>query len=159
MFSSALRKASALAILLMVLGQAGHLTAEPLFSFGELRQLQTLPEQAKTRTLDGEEFLLYQNMEFYAFTAFESLLAANNAAMALGGPPLFCAPEGTFGFRDGADIAALLADLTDRLLALIVEVGADPEHYDRRPASEALLFALRAAFPCDEGIETASAAP
>lgn len=156
---SALRISLLWIFLLVIAGQPERAEAESLFSFGEMRELQTLPEQAKARSLDEEEFLLYQNMEFYAFTAFEALLAANNAAMALGGPPLFCAPEGTFAFQDGADIAALLADLTQSLLALIAEVGAEEAHYDDRPASEALLFALRAAFPCDGELETASATP
>lgn len=146
-----------LALALLVLGQAAGHASEPLFSFGEMRQLQTLPDQTKERVLGEEELLLYQNMEFYSFTAFEALLAANNAALALGGPPLFCAPAGTFAFHDGADIAALLAELTENLLALIAEVGAREDHYDRRPASETLLFALRATFPCDGPIETISA--
>ncbi|MDX1541076.1 MAG: hypothetical protein R3349_06695 [Geminicoccaceae bacterium] len=157
---SAIRKAVILVVVLVASGQMVPAFAEPLFSFGEMRELQTLPDQAGSRSLAEDELILYQNMEFYAFTTFEALLAANNAVMAVGAPPLFCAPEGTFRFRDGADIAVLLAELTDGLLSLVKEVGATEEHYDQRPASEALLFALRAVFPCDDvEIETVSATP
>ena len=91
-------------------------------------------------------------MEFYSFTVFESLVAANNATQSLHGKPLFCAPVGTFGFREDADIAALQAALVDELLNLIKAAGADPDHYDDRPASEVLLMALRAAYPCGDQI-------
>ncbi len=57
--------------------------------------------------------ILYQNFEFYAYTVFESLQAANDAALLIHREPLFCAPEATFHFRKDGDIARL-AELRHR---------------------------------------------
>lgn len=132
---------------------AGAASADnALFTFGEMRQLQALPQVAASRALTAEEANLYQNMEFYSFTVFESLVAANNATQSLHGKPLFCAPADTFGFHEDADIAALQAVLVDALLDLVKAAGAEPDRYDDRPASEVLLMALRAAYPCGDQI-------
>lgn len=133
---------------------SGAFADNALFSFGEMRQLQRLP--AAERPLSAREASLYQNMEFYTFTVLETLLAANNAALALQRMPLFCAPEGTFRFRNDGDIALLADRLTAEILELTGAIGADDDHYDDRPASEALLMALRAAFPCSHDIVEAS---
>lgn len=140
--------------LLLPGGSSAH-ADQALFSFGEMRELQRLP--AAGGTMSAQELNLYRNMEFYAFTVFETLLAANNAALALQRTPLFCAPEGTFRFAGDGDIAALAGRLTAKLVDMIDAIGAD-HLYDDRPASEALLMALRATFPCDGEIETVSAA-
>jgi hypothetical protein len=132
----------------------GAFADSALFSFGEMRQLQQLP--ADGRPLSTQEAILHQNMQFYAFTVFETLLAANNAAYALQRTPLFCAPEGTFRFKEDGDIARLTHRLTAEILETTGAVGADDDHYDDRPASEALLLALRAAFPCSQDVASAS---
>lgn len=130
-----------------------------LFTFGEMRKLQELPLEAKRREISDQELLLYQNMEFYLYTVFESLLAANNAARTLHDEPLFCAPATAFRFRDEADITGLGAFVVEELLELTKEVGTTPERYHDRPASEVILLALRAGFPCEHGSVTASIAP
>lgn len=130
---------------------------DALFSFGEMRELQRLPAESARRTVTDDEVVLYQNMHFYTFTVIEALLAANHTAVTLGGPPLFCAPSAAFRFEDEGDIALLLDRLTGTLLGLITRIGGGEDHYDDRPASEALLLALRAAHPCGVGLETASA--
>lgn len=144
---------------------AGGLTATPvradnaLFTFGEMRQLQDLQPESATREVAGEELVLYRNMEFYLYTVFESLLAANNAALALHEKPLFCAPPAAFRFRDESDVTGLAAFVTEELLALTKEIGTEPERYDDRPASEVILLALRAGFPCERGSLTANIEP
>lgn len=130
-----------------------------LFTFGEMRKLQGLPREAAEREVSAQELLLYQNMEFYLYTVFESLLAANNAALMLHDEPLFCAPATAFRFRDEADITGLGAFVTEELLELTKEIGTTPERYHDRPASEVILLALRAGFPCERGSVTASIAP
>jgi len=130
---------------------------DALFSFGEMRELQRLPAESARRTVTDDDVVLYQNMQFYTFTVIEALLAANHTVISLGGPPLFCAPSATFRFEDEGDIAEFLGRLTATLVGLVTRIGGSEDHYDDRPASEALLLALRAAHPCGVGLETASA--
>lgn len=130
--------------------------ADPaLFTFGEMVRLQALPERALESPLSEEEIILYQNMEFYTFTVFESLMAANIAVTTLHGEPLFCAPAGTFRFLEEGDIAALSLHVIDQLLDLTKKIGGPADRYDDRPASDVLLMGLRAAFPCGSPFETA----
>ncbi len=114
---------------LLLPGGSGAHADQALFSFGEMRELQRLPAGG---TMSAQELNLYRNMEFYAFTVFETLLAANNAALALQRAPLFCAPEGTFRFAADGDIAALAGRLTAKLVGMIDAIGAPV----RRPAGE-----------------------
>jgi len=130
-----------------------------LFTFGEMRKLQELPLESAKREVSEAELLLYQNMEFYLYTVFESLLAANNAALMLHDEPLFCAPKTAFRFRDESDIMGLAAFVTEELLELTKEIGTTPERYHDRPASEVILLALRAGFPCERASVTASIGP
>ena len=53
---------------------------EVLFTFGEMQHLQSLPLESTKRTLTDEEVTLYQNFELYAYTVFETLEVANQAA-------------------------------------------------------------------------------
>jgi hypothetical protein len=92
--------------------------------------------------------VLYQNYEFYAYTAFEALQVANSAAELINHAPLFCAPKTTFHFDRDGDITRLADYVTDRLLGLPEQVGGAPDRYDDQPASLVLLLGLRAAFPC-----------
>lgn len=118
--------------------------ADVLFTFGEMTRLQSLPLEAAKRTLSEEEAVLYQNFEFYAYTVFESLQIANDAAILINHEPLFCAPPGVFRFRQEGDIARLAGEVTAEL------TGGSLERYDDEPASAVLLLGLRAAFPCPD---------
>jgi hypothetical protein len=129
-----------------------------MFTFGEMVRLQALPLEAATRRLSGDEILLYRNMEFYVVTVFESLIAANNATTTLHDEPLFCAPASAFRFHEEGDIAGLAAYVVEELLGLTETIGGSPERYHERPASEVLLLALRAAFPCTGSPATLTAA-
>ncbi len=135
---------------------AGLLLATPargtevLFTFGEMLHLRELPLASAKRALSDEEVILYQNFEFYAYTVFESLQQANQAALLIHHEPLFCAPVATFHFRKDGDIARLADHVTSELFALTKEVGGSLDRYDERPASAVLLLGLRAAFPCEE---------
>ena len=91
-------------------------------------------------------------MEFYTFTVFETLLAANNATLAMDRKPLFCAPPGTFRFTDAGDIALLAGRLASELLDRARSSGVPGDHYDDWPASKALLTALRSSFPCPKDV-------
>ena len=118
-----------------------------LITFGEMQHLQGLPIESATRTLSDEEVILYQNFELYAYTVFETLEVANQAASLIK-QPLFCAPEAAFHFRKEGDIARLADYVTAELLALTEELGGPVERYAEEPASAVLLLGLRAAFPC-----------
>ena len=131
--------------------------ANSLFTFGEMQRLQALPMNSAERALSDQEIILYQNMEFYAVSAFEALLAANTAAERIHDEPIFCAPAKVFSFRKEGEIARLTSFLTEELLALTDEIGADLDRYDDRPAAEVLLLGLRAAFPCQGEGPTLSA--
>jgi hypothetical protein len=122
--------------------------ADVLFTFGEMLRLQDLPLQSAERALSEEEILLYQNFEFYAYTVFEALQVANDAARLIGGEPLFCEPPALFHFRKDGDIARLADYVSAELLALTKEIGGPLDRYDDKPASAVLLLGLRAAFPC-----------
>ena len=124
--------------------------ADVLFTFGEMLRLQALPLESVKRTVSKEEAILYQNFEFYAYTVFETLQVANDAATLLKREPLYCAPEATFHFQEEGDIARLADYVTAELLALTEEIGGPPDRYHDEPASAVLLLGLRAAFPCAE---------
>jgi hypothetical protein len=130
--------------------------ADALFTFGEMTRLQTLPLQAAERPLSEEDAVLYQNFEFYAYTVFESLQIANDAARLINHEPLFCAPATVFRFSQEGDIARLAGRVTVELTALTGGAGGALERYDDQPASAVLLLGLRAAFPCpDQGSQLA----
>jgi hypothetical protein len=131
----------------VLLGGAPAAADEVLFTFGQMRQLQGLPVDSTKRSLNEEEVILYQNFEFYAYTVFETLEAANQAAAAIK-QPLFCAPEATFHFRKDGDVARLVDYLTSELFSLTEEIHGPLDRYDDKPASQVLLLGLRAAFPC-----------
>ncbi len=120
---------------------------EVLFTFGEMQHLQSLPLESTKRALTDEEVTLYQNFELYAYTVFETLEVANQAASAIK-QPLFCAPEATFRFRKDDDIVRLVDHVTSELFALTAQINGSLDRYDDRPASQVLLLGLRAAFPC-----------
>jgi hypothetical protein len=124
---------------------------EVLFTFGEMQRLEGLPLESSKRTLSEEEVTLYQNFEFYAYSVFEALQVANNAALLANHEPLFCAPEATFHFREQGDIARLADYVIAELFALTEEIGGSLDRYDEKPASAVLLLGLRAAFPCRDG--------
>lgn len=124
--------------------------ADVLFTFGEMLRLQALPLESAERRLSEEEILLYQNFEFYAYTVFEALQVANEAARLIGREPLFCEPAALFHFRKEGDIARLADYVTAELLALTKEIGGPLDRYDDKPASAVLLLGLRAAFPCPD---------
>jgi len=144
-------------VLAFGLGTNAARAENAMFTFGEMLELQALPADATKRTLSQEEVILYQNMEFYVVTVFETLIAANNAAIKLHDEAMFCAPAGAFQFRDGADITGLARFVTDELLALSKQIGGTAERFHDRPASEVLLLGLRAACPCTEANGTLSA--
>jgi hypothetical protein len=124
--------------------------ADVLFTFGEMTRLQTLPLMSAERRLSDEDLALYQNFELYAYTVFESLQIANDAAVGISQEPLFCAPAATFRFRREGDIARLAERVTGELRALTREIGGSLERYADQPASAVLLLGLRATFPCDD---------
>jgi hypothetical protein len=128
-----------------------------MFSFGEMVRLQAEAFGRPGRKLGAVDSVLFSNLEFYAVTVFETLHAANNAAVMLHDEPLFCAPTGAFRFEHEGDIAKLAALLGQELISLTETLGGDPARYDDRPASEVLLLGLRAAFPCDLAVERLSA--
>ena len=122
--------------------------ADVLFTFGEMLRLQGFPQESVKRTVSEEEVILYQNFEFYAYTVFETLQVANDAAALISREPLFCAPEAAFHFRKEGDIARLADYVTAELFSLTEELGGPVERYAEEPASAVLLLGLRAAFPC-----------
>jgi hypothetical protein len=138
----------AIAFGLLLGGTPAH-ADEVLFTFGEMRHLQSLPLESAKRSLNAEEVTLYQNFELYAYTVFETLEVANQAAAAIK-QPLFCAPEATFRFRKDGDIARLVDYVTSQLFALTQEIHGPLDRYNDRPASQVLLLGLRAAFPCPD---------
>ena len=127
---------------------------EVLLTVGDMLRLRELPLESAERELTAEELVLYQNYEFYAYTAFEALQVANSAAELINEQPLFCAPESTFHFDQDGDIARLAEYVTDQLVGLTEEAGGSLDGYDDEPASLVLLLGLRAAFPCDPGDRT-----
>jgi hypothetical protein len=131
----------------VLLGTAPAYADQVLFTFGEMKHLQGLPLESAKRTLSEEEVILYQNFELYAYTVFETLEVANQAAAALK-QPLFCAPEATFHFRKDGDIVRLVDYVTSELFAPTQEIDGELARYDDEPASQVLLLGLRAAFPC-----------
>lgn len=135
---------------LSFLSAGSPLRAEVLFTFGEMQRLQALPLELARRAVSEEEVILYQNFEFYAYTAFEALQVANQASLLINQAPLFCAPDATFRFEEEGDIVRLADYLTAELFALTEEVGGMLDRYDDRPASAVLLLGLRAAFPCPD---------
>jgi hypothetical protein len=141
------RIAAVLLPLLLLIVPSHRLHAdEVLLTFGDMLRLRELPLESGKRALTEEERVLYQNYEFYAYTAFEALQVANSAAELINKQPLFCAPKSTFHFDQDGDIARLAAHVTDELTE---EVGEALDRYDDKPASLVLLLGLRAAFPCD----------
>jgi hypothetical protein len=147
-----------LGLALGLLAAAGPARADTaMFTFGEMLRLQALPLAATDHRLSDEELILYRNMEFYTVTVFETLIAANNAAITLHGEPLFCAPARAFRFLEKGDITGLAVYVIEELLALTETIGSSPERYDERPASEVLLLAVRAAFPCGSSPATLAA--
>jgi hypothetical protein len=132
-------------LLLIVPGHRLH-ADEVLLTFGDMLRLRELPLESARRALTEEELVLYQNYEFYAYTAFEALQVANSAAELIHKAPLFCAPKSTFHFDQDGDIARLADHVTAELTE---EVGEALDRYDDKPASLVLLLGLRAAFPCD----------
>ena len=133
----------------VLLGAVPAQAGDVLFTFAEMAHLQGLPLESTKRTLTEEEVVLYQNFELYAYTVFESLEVANQAASAIK-QPLFCAPEATFHFRKDGDIARLVDYVTSELFTLTREIGGPLDRYNDRPASAVLLLGLRAAFPCPD---------
>lgn len=152
-------------VLALLLGLAASLASiapavradNAMFTFGEMLELQRLPLEAKERPLTDDEIILYQNMEFYIFTVFEALHAANNAAASMHQDPLFCAPAGLFRFEAEGEIASVAARITQAFLTLIKKRGASHARYEAKPASEVLLLGLRTAFPCGQDTRTLSA--
>jgi len=124
--------------------------ADVLFTFGEMTRLQAPPPAAAARAPSDAEVALYRNFELYAYTVFESLQIANDAAVGMSQEPLFCAPAATFRFRREGDIARLAERVTAELRALTSELGDSLERYADQPASAVLLLGLRAAFPCHD---------
>jgi hypothetical protein len=125
---------------LLLIAPLGRLHAdEVLLTFGDMLRLRELPLESAKRELTEEELVLYQNYEFYAYTAFEALQVANSAAE----------PDSTFHFDQDGDIARLADHVTDQLFGLTQEIGESLDRYDDKPASLVLLLGLRAAFPCD----------
>ncbi|HSA80401.1 MAG TPA: hypothetical protein VLE23_06230 [Geminicoccaceae bacterium] len=122
--------------------------ADVLFTFGEMLRLQGLPQESAKRTMSEEEAILYQSFEFYAYTVFETLQMANDAAALINRESLFCAPEAAFHFRKEGDLARLADYLTAEVLALTEKLGGPVERCDQEPASAVLLLGLRAAAPC-----------
>ena len=138
-----------------LIGGAPVQADDVLFTFGEMQHLQGLPLESTKRALDQDEVVLYQNFELYAYTVFETLEVANQAASAIK-QPLFCAPEATFHFRKDGDIARLVDYVTSELFALTEEIHGPLGRYKDEPASQVLLLGLRAAFPCaDHGPDLA----
>ena len=137
-----------LPLLLLIMPIPRLYAGEVLLTFGDMQRLRELPLESAKRTLTEEELVLYQNYEFYAYTAFEALQVANSAALLINHAPLFCAPETTFHFDRDGDITRLADYVTDRLLELPKQTGGAPGGYDDEPASLVLLLGLRAAFPC-----------
>lgn len=127
-----------------------------MFTFGEMVDLQAATLRADAEP-DAMDEILFKNLEFYAFTVFETLHAVNNAAVMRDEAPLFCAPTGVFTFEQDGEISRLAAFLAQELMHATDALGADPSRYDDKPASEALLLGLRTAFPCDAGEHTLSA--
>ena len=109
-----------------------------------------MPPDSAARKLSDEDLALYQNFELYAYTVFESLEIANDAAVRMSQEPLFCAPAAIFRFRREGDIARLAERVTGELRARAGEIGDSLEHYADQPASAVLLLGLRAAFPCGD---------
>ena len=146
--AAASRTGAVLVPLLLLLEPLGRLHAdEVLLTFGDMLRLRELPLESAKRALTDEELVLYQNYEFYAYTAFEALQAANSAAELINKAPLFCAPATTFHFDQEGDIARLADYVTDQLFS--GEAGEPLDRYENKPASLVLLLGLRAAFPCD----------
>jgi len=137
-------------VMTVVMHVAPARAADVLFTFGEMLRLQGYPLESVKRTVSEEEVILYQNFEFYAYTVFETLQVANDAATLINSEPLFCAPEAAFNFRKEGDIARLADYVTAELLALTEEIGGSVDRYDDKPASAVLLLGLRAAFPCSD---------
>jgi hypothetical protein len=137
-------------LLLLLIIPLGRLYAdEVLLTFGDMLRLRDLPLESAKRALTEEELVLYQNYQFYAYTAFEALQVANSAALLINEAPLFCAPETTFHFDQDGDIARLADYITDQLIGFSEESGEPLDRYGDKPASLVLLLGLRAAFPCD----------
>ena len=134
--------------LLLILPLARLHADDVLLTFGDMLRLRDLPQESTKRALTPEELVLYQNYEFYAYTAFEALQVANSAAELISEAPLFCAPETTFRFDQDGDIARLADHVTDELSGLVKETGQSLDRYADKPASLVLLLGLRAAFPC-----------
>jgi hypothetical protein len=150
MKAASLRIGAVLLPLLLLIVPVHRLHAdEVLLTFGDMLRLRELPLESAKRALTEEELALYQNYEFYAYTAFEALQAANSAAELINKAPLFCAPETTFHFDQDGDIARLADYVTEELFGLTEEIGGSLDRYDDKPASLVLLLGLRAAFPCD----------
>ena len=148
MLNRPLRLLPAIALGLLLGAPPAH-ADDVLFTFAEMQHLQGLPLELTKRTLSEEEVILYQNFELYAYTVFETLQVANQAATSIN-QPLFCAPEAAFHFRKDGDIARLADYVTSELFALTEEINGALDRYNDKPASAVLLLGLRAAFPCPD---------
>ena len=142
------RVAAVLWLLLLIVPLGRSPADQVLLTVGDMLRLRELPLEAGKRALTAEELILYQNYEFYAYTAFEALQVANSAAASINAAPLFCAPETTFHFDQDGDIARLADYVTDQLFGRPEQTGESLDRYDHEPASLVLLLGLRAAFPC-----------
>jgi hypothetical protein len=138
-----------LPVMLLIVPPGGVRADEVLLTLGDMLRLRELPLEAAKRALTEEELVLYQNCQFYAYTAFEALQAANSASELINQAPLFCVPETTFQFAKDGDIARLADHVTDQLFELTEQAGESLDRYGDQPASLVLLLGLRAAFPCD----------
>ena len=154
---AALSRSGAVLLLLLIVPLGRLYADEVLLTFGDMLRLRELPMESAERALTEEELVLYQNYEFYAYTAFEALQVANSAAELINEAPLFCAPETTFHFDQDGDIARLADYVTDQLFAPADQTGGSLDRYADEPASLVLLLGLRAAFPCepDDGAKVA----
>ena len=146
---AALSRSGAVLLLLLIVPLGRLYADEVLLTFGDMLRLRELPMESAERALTEEELVLYQNYEFYAYTAFEALQVANSAAGLINEAPLFCAPESTFHFDQDGDIGRLADHITDELFGHAEQIGDPLDRYDDEPASLVLLLGLRAAFPCD----------
>jgi hypothetical protein len=72
-------------VMSVVMHVAPARAADVLFTFGEMLRLQGFPLESVKRTVSEEEVILYQNFEFYAYTVFETLQVANDAATLIKG--------------------------------------------------------------------------
>ncbi len=144
MLHSFVRALAGLGLLLLV--TAGPAQAQSsLFTFGDMLDLQALPAQGE---LDASQQRLFNNLEFYAYTVFETLQIANRAAQQVNQQPLFCAPASAFEFTDDGAIIRLADRVAEEVLQVTKENGLSLASYKGQPASAVMLLGLQAVFPC-----------